>query len=67
LRIYDIADLYVPREIAYFIPPDPTKRCFDNTYPGRPRGIAENVLVDNRGPIFMDTSHDGLYVLKCTV
>jgi hypothetical protein len=67
LRIYDISDPYVPKEIAYFIPPNPTKWCFDNTYPGRPLAIAEDVLVDNRGYIFMDTFHDGLYVLKCTV
>jgi len=29
--------------------------------------IAEDVLVDRRGYIYMDTFHDGLYVLKCTV
>ena len=36
-----------------------------------PRGpmiaTTEDVIVDNRGNIFMDTYHDGLYVLRCTV
>jgi hypothetical protein len=27
----------------------------------------EDVLVDNRGNIFIDTFHEGLYVLRCNV
>ena len=25
------------------------------------------MIVDDRGNIFLDTQHDGLYVLRCTV
>ncbi len=71
LRVYDINDAYVPREIAYFIPPDPEKWTFNNAagdaFPGPRLGITEDVLVDKRGNIFVDTQHAGLYVLRCTV
>jgi len=80
LRVYDISDQFVPKEIAYYIPPNPTKWLYgeildqdDPTYMlyAQPRGpmIAntEDVIVDNRGNIFMDSFHDGLYVLRCTV
>jgi len=70
LRIYDISDPFVPREIAYYIPPNPKKWAFSNAagnlYPGPMIATTEDVLVDNRGNIFMDTFHDGLYVLRCT-
>lgn len=67
LRIYDTSDPYVPKEIAYFIPPNPTKWCFENTYPGPMLATTEDVVVDNRGNIFIDTFHDGIYVLKSKV
>jgi len=71
LRIYDISDPYVPREIAYYIPPDPKKWAFNNPagnlFPGPMIATTEDVIVDKRGYIFIDASHDGLYVLRCTV
>jgi len=71
LRVYDISDPFVPKEIAYFIPPDPDKWTFNNAtgdaFPGPRLGTAEDVLVDKRGNIFVDTQHGGLYALRCTV
>ncbi len=71
LRVYDISDPFVPKEIAYFIPPDPDKWAFNNAagnaFPGPRLGTAEDVLVDRRGNIFVDTQHAGLYVLRSTV
>ena len=71
LRVYDINDPFVPKEIAYFIPPDPEGWAFNNAagnaFPGPRLGTTEDVLVDRRGNIFVDTQHSGLYVLRCTV
>jgi hypothetical protein len=71
LRVYDVSDPFVPKEIAYFIPPDPKKLLFNSPagdlFPGPLVGITEDVLVDDRGYIYVDTFHDGLYILRCTV
>jgi hypothetical protein len=71
LRIYDITDRFVPKEIAYFIPPNPKKWTYDNAagnlYPGPRIATTEDIQVDRRGNIFIDTFHDGIYVLRCTV
>jgi len=67
LRVYDISDPYVPKEIAYFIPPNPEKLCFDVKMPNKPLGTAEDLVVDDRGYIYMNAMHDGVYILKCLV
>lgn len=63
LRIYDISDERTPREVGYFIAPDPIER----------RGIlpatglvtqSEDVLVDRRGNIFITDKNHGIYVLN---
>lgn len=63
LRVYDISDERQPREIAYFVPPDPVER----------RGLlpksalvaqSEDVLVDARGAIYLTDKNHGLYVLR---
>lgn len=65
LRIYDISDERAPKEIAYFVPPDPKER----------RGIlpatklvnqTEDVVVDARGNIFISDKNHGVYVLRHT-
>ena len=63
LRIYDISDERLPREVGYFLPPDPLER----------RGLlpasklvaqTEDVVVDNRGNIFVSDKNHGIYVLR---
>lgn len=67
LRVYDFSDPYVPKEIAYFIPPNPEKTTYEVETPGPLLGTAEDCVVDDRGNIFMNTLFDGLYVVRCLV
>ncbi|MCC8152011.1 MAG: hypothetical protein LIO96_11315 [Lachnospiraceae bacterium] len=67
LRVYDISDPYVPKEIAYFIPPNPEKLCYEVEMANAPLGTTEDLVVDDRGYIYVNAMHDGLYILKCLV
>ena len=63
LRVYDISDATLPREVAWFIPPDPVHR-----YGPQPVGSlveqTEDVLVDTRGYIYVTNKNQGLWILK---
>jgi hypothetical protein len=62
LRVYDIRDPRTPREIAYFVPPDPPRRI--GTKPSRLVPQTEDVLVDRRGFIYITDKNLGIYVLR---
>jgi hypothetical protein len=62
LRVYDIRDPRTPKEIAYFIPPDPKRRI--GTKPSRLVAQTEDVLVDRRGFIYISDKNQGIYVLR---
>jgi hypothetical protein len=65
LRIYDIADPRAPREVGYFIPPDPTTR-----YGPLPKGDlvvdSEDALIDTRGYIYVTDRNQGVWILRYT-
>ena len=72
LRIYDVSDPFGPTEIAYFLPADPKGEDWFNNedgtlLPGPKVAITEDVVVDDRGFIYVDAYQDGLYILKCTL
>jgi hypothetical protein len=63
LRIYDIANPHRPREVAWFIPPDPVKRV--GPWPATKLVTQVNdVLVDRRGFIYLTDRQWGLWIVK---
>ena len=63
LRVYDIRDPRVPREIACFVPPDPVRRY--GPLPATALAAqSEDVLVDRRGFIYLTDKNQGLFVLR---
>lgn len=65
LRIYDVSHPRLPREIGWFVPPDPTERI--GPMPQGPLvAQTEDVLVDRRGNIFITDKNQGLWVLRYT-
>jgi hypothetical protein len=65
LRIIDIHNARQPREIAFFVSPEPTRR--HGTLPARVlTSQTEDVLVDARGYIYITDKNQGLWVLRCT-
>ena len=65
LRIYDTSTPTAPREVGYFLPPDPTHRY--GVFPkGKLVAQTEDVLVDTRGYIYITDKNQGLYILRYT-
>lgn len=62
LRVYDIRDVRQPKEIAYFIPADPTVRI--GTKPSRLVAQSEDVIVDRRGFIYLSDKNHGIHILR---
>jgi hypothetical protein len=65
LRIFNIEDPFLPVEVGYFIPPDPTER-FGAQPPDALVVQSEDVLVDARGYIYLSNKNQGLWILQYT-
>ncbi len=64
LRIVDISDAHRPREVGWFLPPDPAKRY--GPLPKKLVAQSEDVLVDARGTIYLTEKNQGLWILRYT-
>ena len=62
LRIFDISDPWLPKEVAFFEPPDPVHRR--GKLPTKLVCSSEDVVVDARGVIYMSDKNHGVYILK---
>lgn len=65
VRVYDISDAYLPKEIAYYIPPDPKERR--GLLPKTLVAQSEDVLVDTRGYSYVTDKNHGLHILRCPI
>lgn len=63
LRVYDVSNVNVPKEIGYFVPPNPTKR-FGPMPEDELVVQTEDVLVDRRGYIYITDKNMGIFILK---
>ena len=64
LRVVDISDARLPREVGSFVPPDPVVRR--GVLPKTLTAQSEDVLVDARGYIYLTDKNHGLYILRYT-
>jgi hypothetical protein len=64
LRVFDIADPYVPVETGWYVPEDPRERR--GTLPSSLVTQFEDVLVDARGYVYCTDKNHGLFVLRLT-
>lgn len=63
LRVYDIQDERTPKEVGFFLPPDPQTR----RGPLPKTGLvaqSEDVVVDARGNIYVSDKNHGVYILR---
>ena len=64
LRVFDISNARVPKEVGYFIPPDPVKRY--GPVPDTLVEQTEDVLVDRRGYVYITNKNQGMWILRYT-
>ena len=62
LRIFDISDAHLPKEVAYFVPPVPETRR--GLLPKTMTPQSEDVVVDARGYIYVSDKNHGVYILN---
>ena len=63
VRVFDIENAFQPREVGYFVPPNPT-RMFDPR-PDRPKVIQScDCFVDKNGLMYLTDSNAGLNILQ---
>jgi hypothetical protein len=63
LRVFDIENPFRPREVGFYVPPDPERMV--DPRPGRPRVIqAADCYVDPNGLVYLTDSNVGLNILQ---
>jgi hypothetical protein len=68
LRVYDISDSRLPRELGYFVPPNPVHGEGTAAATAGEGGVSNgaDVVVDTRGYIYMSDRSQGIWTLRYT-
>ena len=66
LRVFDIADARLPKEIGYFVPPDRAPKPGEDPKNVVGSSNGAEVVVDSRGYIYMSDRSQGIWVLRYT-
>jgi hypothetical protein len=66
LRIFDISNPRLPKEVGYFMPPERPGLAEQSGAHASPIDWSEEIAVDARGNIFMNDDKWGLFVLRYT-
>lgn len=66
LRVFDISDARLPKEIGYFIPPNRSKSAGSPNDGGGGVSNGADVIVDTRGYIYMSDRSQGIWILRYT-
>ncbi|MGI5212348.1 LVIVD repeat-containing protein [Plantactinospora sp. CA-290183] len=65
LRVYDVSNTRLVREVGYFLPPEPTRRY--GPMPADKLVLqTEDVVVDRRGYIYITDKNQGVWILRYT-
>jgi hypothetical protein len=64
LRVFDISNARLPKEVGYFVPPNPVKRY--GPVPDTLVEQTEDVLVDRRGYVYITNKNQGMWILRYT-
>ncbi|PYM19866.1 MAG: hypothetical protein DMD81_02890 [Candidatus Rokuibacteriota bacterium] len=63
VRVFDIQNPFQPREVGYYVPPNPERMV--DPRPGRPQVIqSADCYVDRNGLMYLTDTNAGLYILQ---
>ena len=63
VRVFDIENQFAPREVAYYVPPDPARMM--DPRPNRAKVIQScDCFVDKNGVMYLTDTNAGLYILQ---